>query len=46
MTPEHRRLIDRIRSSAEVIRRAVEEAPRGRFDVLQSLRSSFRRVII
>ena len=33
MTPEHPRLIDRIRSSAQVIRRAVEQAPRGRFDV-------------
>lgn len=33
MTPEHRRLIERIRSSAQVLRRAVEEAPRRRFDV-------------
>jgi hypothetical protein len=33
MTPEHRRLIERIRSSALVVRRAVEEAPRGRFGV-------------
>ena len=33
MTPEHRRLIERIRSSALVVRRAVEEAPRERFDV-------------
>ena len=33
MTPEHRRLIERIRSSALVIRRAVEEAPRSRFGV-------------
>lgn len=33
MTPEHRALIERIRSSALVVRRAVEAAPRGRFDV-------------
>ena len=33
MTPEHRRLIERIRSSAQVLRRAVDEAPRSRFDV-------------
>ena len=33
MTPEHRRLIDRIHSSAQLVRRAVEDAPRGRFDV-------------
>jgi DinB family protein len=33
MTPEHRRLIERIRSSAQVVRRAVEAAPRSRFDV-------------
>ncbi|MGH7386287.1 MAG: DinB family protein [Candidatus Rokuibacteriota bacterium] len=32
MTPEHRALIERIRSSALVVRRAVEAAPRGRFD--------------
>ena len=33
MTPEHRALIDRIRSSAAVVRRAVEAAPPGRFNV-------------
>ena len=33
MTPEHRALIDRIRSSATVVRRAVETAPPGRFDL-------------
>ena len=33
MTPEHRGLIERIRSSAAVVRRAVETAPPGRFDV-------------
>ena len=33
MTPEHRALIDRIRSSAAVVRRAVETAPPGRFNV-------------
>ena len=33
MTSEHARLIERIRSSALVVRRAVEAAPRGRFDV-------------
>jgi hypothetical protein len=33
MTPDHRALIDRIRSSAGVVRRAVETAPPGRFDV-------------
>ena len=33
MTPEHRALIERIRSSAGVVRRAVETAPPGRFDV-------------
>ncbi|HEY7041553.1 MAG TPA: DinB family protein [Methylomirabilota bacterium] len=33
MTPEHRRLIERIRSSAQVLRRAVEAAPSGRFGV-------------
>jgi len=33
MTPEHRRLIERIRSSAGVVRRAVEAAPPGRFGV-------------
>jgi len=33
MTPEHRALIERIRSSTLVVRRAVEAAPRGRFDV-------------
>ncbi len=32
MTPEHRALIDRMRSSALVVRRAVEGAPRARFD--------------
>ena len=31
MTPEHRALIDRIRSSAAVVRRAVGAAPPGRF---------------
>jgi hypothetical protein len=33
MTPAHRALIERIRSSARVVRRAVEGAPRARFDV-------------
>jgi hypothetical protein len=33
MTPDHRALIDRIRSSATVVRRAVEAAPPGRFGV-------------
>ena len=33
MTPEHRVLIERIRSSATVVRRAVETAPPARFDV-------------
>jgi hypothetical protein len=33
MTPEHRVLIDRIRTSAGVVRRAVETAPPARFDV-------------
>jgi len=33
MTPEHRALMDRIRSSAAVVRRAVEAAPPGRFGV-------------
>jgi hypothetical protein len=33
MTPEHRALIERIQSSAGVVRRAVEAAPPGRFDV-------------
>jgi hypothetical protein len=33
MTPEHRALIERIRSSTLVVRRAVEAAPPGRFDV-------------
>lgn len=33
MTPEHRVLIERIRSSAGVVRRAVEAAPPARFDV-------------
>ena len=33
MTSEHRALIDRIRSSAGVVRRAVETAPPGRFNV-------------
>jgi hypothetical protein len=31
MTPEHRAIIERMRSSAEVVRRAVEAAPPGRF---------------
>jgi hypothetical protein len=33
MTPEHRGLIERIRSSAVVVRRAVEAAPPRRFGV-------------
>ncbi len=33
MTPEHRVLIERIRSSTGVVRRAVETAPPARFDV-------------
>jgi len=33
MTGEHRALIERIRSSAVVVRRAVEAAPPGRFGV-------------
>ncbi len=33
MTGEHRALIERIRSSALVVQRAVEAAPRTRFDV-------------
>ena len=33
MTPDHRGLIERIRSSAVVVRRAVEAAPPGRFGV-------------
>ncbi len=33
MTAEHRALIERIRSSALVVRRAVETAPPGRFGV-------------
>jgi hypothetical protein len=33
MTPEHRGLIERIRSSAVVVRRAVEAAPPARFGV-------------
>ena len=33
MTPDHRALIERIRSSAAVLRRAVETAPPARFDV-------------
>ena len=33
MTPEHRVLIERIRSSTGVVRRAVESAPPARFDV-------------
>ena len=33
MTPDHRGLIERIRSSAVVVRRAVEAAPSGRFGV-------------
>ncbi|MEX2221146.1 MAG: DinB family protein [Candidatus Rokuibacteriota bacterium] len=33
MTPEHRALIERIRFSAQVVRRAVEAAPRARFDL-------------
>ena len=34
MTSEHRALIERIRSSALVVRRAVETAPPGRFGVV------------
>jgi hypothetical protein len=33
VTPEHRVLIERIRSSTTVVRRAVETAPPGRFGV-------------
>jgi hypothetical protein len=33
LTHEHCALIERIRSSAQVVRRAVQGAPRGRFDV-------------
>lgn len=33
MLAPHRALVERIRSSALVVRRAVEAAPRGRFDV-------------
>ena len=33
MTPEHRALIERIRSAAVVVRRSVEAAPPGRFGV-------------
>ncbi len=33
MTPEHRALIERIRASAVVVRRAVEAAPPARFGV-------------
>ncbi len=33
MTPDHRALIERIRSSATVVRRAVETAPPARFGV-------------
>lgn len=33
MTPDHRVLIDRIRSSAAVVRRAVESAPPARVDL-------------
>jgi hypothetical protein len=33
MTPEHRGLIERIRSSAALVRRAVEAAPPARFGV-------------
>jgi hypothetical protein len=33
MTPEHRALIERIRSSAGVVRRAVDAAPPARFGV-------------
>jgi len=33
MTPDHRARIERIRSSALVVRRAVEGAPRGRFAI-------------
>src|SRR5438128_10122253 len=31
MTPAHRTILDRMRSSADVVRRAVEAAPPGRF---------------
>lgn len=34
MTPEHRALIERMRSSAGVVRLAVEAAPPGRFGVV------------
>ncbi len=33
MTPEHRAIIERVRSSAGVVRRAVEAAPPARFNV-------------
>lgn len=33
MTPEHRAIIERMRSSAGVVRRAVEAAPPARFNV-------------
>jgi hypothetical protein len=32
MTPEHRAVLDQMRSSAELLRRVVEEAPASRFD--------------
>ena len=33
MTPEHRAILERMRSSAGVVRRAVEAAPLARFAV-------------
>jgi DinB superfamily len=33
LTPEHRRIIEHVRASTQVIRRAVEGVPRERFDV-------------
>ena len=33
MTPEHRAILERMRSSADVVRRAVEAAPPARFGV-------------
>src|SRR5260370_2747263 len=36
MTPEHRAVIERIRSSAVLVRRAVESAPRARLAVAPS----------
>src|SRR5260370_41529809 len=36
MTPEHRAVIERIRSSARLVRHAVESAPRARLAVAPS----------